>query len=166
MLSSFHHGAAVTLAASLGILRGALPPGASWMTVRKIVILGRILNYRVKHFSASNDVLVKSIPILSCILDLLLPQPPPYVSILDLLIISMVLALSQQALGKDWHDTITLLVKGLELYVTSNVASSNGEPESSKPYTKKYIIWAHWVCCSVLVWMLSAGLLLGLKLCV
>jgi len=65
MLSSFHHPAAVTLAASLETLREALPPGASWMTARKTVILGRILNYRVRHFSASNDALAKSIPILT-----------------------------------------------------------------------------------------------------
>lgn len=136
-LSSFHHGAAVTLAASLEILREALPSGASWMTARKTVILGQILNYRVRHFSASNDALAKSIPILTCILDLLPPQPPPYVSILELLVVSTALALSQRVSAKDWHDAITLLANGLKLYVTSNVARSDGEPESSKPYIKK-----------------------------
>jgi len=137
MLSSFHHGAAVTLAASLEIFREVLPSGACWMTTRKTVILGRILNYRVRRFSASNDVLEKSIPILMCILDLLPPQPPPYVSILELLVISTALSVSRRVSAKDWHDAITLLAKGLELYVTGNVASSDGEPESSNPPTKK-----------------------------
>jgi hypothetical protein len=137
MLSSFHHEAAVTLAASLEILREALPSGASWMTARKTVIIGRILNYRVRHFSASNDALAKSIPILTCILDLLPPQPPPYVSILELLVVSTALFLSQRVSAKDWHDAITLLAKGLELYVTSNVTNSDSEPESSKPDMKK-----------------------------
>ena len=138
MLSSFHSGAAVTLAASLETLREALPSSASdWMKVRKTVILGRILNDRVRHFSASNDALAKSIPILTCILDLLPPQPPSYVSILELLVVSTALALSQRLSAKDWHDAITMLAKGLQLYVTSNVASSDGEPDSSKPYTEK-----------------------------
>lgn len=137
MLSSFHHEAAVTLAASLEILREALPSGASWITARKTVILGRMLNYRVRHFSASNDALTKSIPILTRILDLLPPQPPPYVSILELLVVSTALALSQRVSGKDWHDAMTFLAKGLELYVTSNVASNDGEPESSNSYSKK-----------------------------
>ncbi|KAF8960262.1 CHAT domain-containing protein [Flammula alnicola] len=99
-------------------LRGSGP----WVfEARKIVVLGRLLRYRLRYFEESDEVLDRTINDFTAIWDLLPHGRPFSASTLEIIVISALLYLAQDWDAEKWSDALRLLRAALELYITGTV---------------------------------------------
>ena len=84
---------------------------------RKVVILGRILHYRLKYFAESEELLTRTINHFTTLWDTLPIGRPFSVSVLEMIVTTALLYLSRSLEFEEWIDALKLLHTGLDLYI-------------------------------------------------
>lgn len=135
MLEFLHReGRLPLIAASLELFREGvgLRGSGSWMLeARRVVVLGRILHNRhAMYFGESDETLEVTSRLIMNIWDLLPTIRPFRASVIEVIIITTLLHLSNEVETSKWHEVLRLLEMGLDLYLYDEMPRGDDDLDS------------------------------------
>jgi len=99
---------------------------------RKVVILGRILHYRLKYFAESEELLIRTIHHFTTLWDTLPIGRPFSVSVPEMITTTSLLYLSRSLEFEEWIDALKLLHAGLDFYINGSDDTESGNPDTGR----------------------------------